>query len=50
MILVRDILNKKKEKETWSVLPKSTVFDALNLLMAKDIGALMVKDEKGKVV
>ena len=50
MILVRDILNKKKEKETWSVLPQSTVFDALTLLKDKEIGALMVKDEKGKVV
>jgi CBS domain-containing protein len=50
MKTIRDILNKKEQKEIWSVLPKSTVFDALALLKEKDIGALMVIDEKGKVV
>jgi CBS domain-containing protein len=50
MKIVREILNKKKQKETWSVLPKSTVFDALSLLKEKEIGALMVIDEKGRVV
>jgi CBS domain-containing protein len=49
MRTVSDILNKKKQKETWSVLPKSTVFDALSILKDKEIGALMVIDEKGKV-
>jgi len=49
MTLVRDILNKKKGKVTWSVLPESTVFDALTLLKEKEIGALMVIDAKGKV-
>ncbi len=49
MKTVRDILNKKKHKEIWSVLPTSTVFDALTLLKDKKIGALMVIDGKGKV-
>jgi CBS domain-containing protein len=49
MRTVMDILKKKKQKETWSVLPKSTVFDALKMLKDKEIGALMVIDEKGKV-
>jgi CBS domain-containing protein len=49
MRTVSDILNKKKQKETWSVLPKSTVFDALTILKDKEIGALMVINEKGKV-
>jgi CBS domain-containing protein len=49
MKTVRDILNKKKHKEIWSILPNSTVFDALTLLKDKKIGALMVIDGKGKV-
>jgi CBS domain-containing protein len=49
MKTVRDILNKKKHKEIWSILPNSTVFDALTLLKDKKIGALMVITEKGKV-
>jgi CBS domain-containing protein len=50
MRIVKDILNNRKQKETWSVLPKSTVFDALKLMKDKEIGALMVMDDKGKVV
>lgn len=46
---VRDIL-KNKVKDTWFVLPNSTVFDALRYMGEKEIGALMVKDENNKVV
>ncbi len=49
MQTARDLL-KAKTKEVWSISPKSTVFDALKLMAEKEIGALMVMDEKGKVV
>ena len=42
-------LLKNKKKEVWSVLPKSSVFDALKLMDEKSIGAVMVIDEAGKV-
>jgi CBS domain-containing protein len=40
---VRDIL-KKKGSVVWSVAPDTTVFDTLNLLADKDIGAVVVVD------
>jgi len=46
---VKEVL-KGKLKEVWSVLPYATVFDALKLMGEKKIGALMVIDERGKVV
>jgi CBS domain-containing protein len=49
MKTVRDILKNKNQKEIWSVRPKSTVFEALALMGEKEIGALMVIDENGKV-
>ena len=49
MKTVKDILKNKNQKEVWSVQPKSTVFEALALMGEKEIGALMVIDEKGKV-
>jgi len=48
MKTVRDIL-KNKKSEVWSISPKAMVFDALALMGEKEIGALMVIDEKGKV-
>jgi CBS domain-containing protein len=45
---MRDIL-KAKANEVWSVSPKTTVLDALKLMDEKQIGALMVMNEKGKV-
>lgn len=48
MKIVKEIL-KEKKKDVWSVSPKSTVFDALKLMGEKEIGALMVIDENGKV-
>ncbi|HOE18600.1 MAG TPA: CBS domain-containing protein [Syntrophorhabdaceae bacterium] len=48
MKTVRDIL-KNKKSEIWSISPKAMVFDALALMGEKEIGALMVIDEKGKV-
>jgi len=49
MKMVKDILKNKNQKEVWSVKPKATVFEALALMGEKEIGALMVIDEKGKV-
>jgi CBS domain-containing protein len=45
----RDLL-KSKTKEVWSISPKSTVFEALKIMGAKEIGALMVMNEEVKVV
>jgi CBS domain-containing protein len=42
-------LLKNKQKEVWSVSPKATVFEALKFMGEKEIGALMVMDENGKV-
>ncbi len=49
MQTARDLL-KNKTKEVWSISPKETVFDALKLMAEKEIGAVMVMDEKSKVV
>lgn len=49
MQTARDLL-KGKMKEVWSISPNSTVFDALKLMAEKEIGALMVMDEKSKMV
>ena len=48
MNLVNDIISKKKE--VWSVNSKDTIHYALEILKEKDIGALIVKDDKDKVV
>jgi CBS domain-containing protein len=45
---VREVL-KAKKKEVWSILPYASVYDALKLMGEKQIGALMVIDDKGKV-
>jgi len=45
---VSDIL-RIKSKQMWTILPESTVFEALKLMAEKEIGALMVVDKKGKV-
>ena len=45
---VKEVL-KNKNKEVWSVLPRSSVYDGLRLMGEKQIGALMVIDELGKV-
>jgi len=45
---VREVL-KAKIKEVWSILPYASVYDALKLMGEKQIGALMVIDDQGKV-
>jgi len=46
---VKELL-KGKKPDIWSIGPKATVFDALVIMSEKDIGALVVMDEKGEVV
>lgn len=46
---VRDMLDGKKA-DIYSVRPDATVFEALKLMGEKEIGALMVVNEKGKLV
>ena len=43
MITVRDIL-RQKGNQIWWVSPASTVFDALELMAEKNLGALLVLD------
>lgn len=48
MKTAKEIL-KNKKKEVWSITPKDTVFNALKIMGEKEVGALMVIDEKSKV-
>ena len=48
MKTVKDIL-EIKGKTVWSISPKAKVFDALKLMSEKEIGALMVMDEKSEI-
>jgi len=48
MRTVKDIL-KNKSGDVWSIGPKATVYDALKMMKDKEVGALMVIDENGKV-
>ena len=41
MITVKQILDEKG-REAWTIVPEATVFDALKLMAAKGIGALVV--------
>jgi CBS domain-containing protein len=45
---VKEILADKGSK-IWSIFPNAKVFDALKLMAEKQIGALMVMDNKGRV-
>ena len=49
MQTVKDLL-KQRKKEIFSVKPKATVFEALKIMGEKEIGSVMVMDEKGKVL
>ncbi len=48
MKTVKEIL-KTKKKDIWSVAPKVSVYDALKMMSDKEIGALLVVDEQGKM-
>lgn len=44
MITVRDLLAGKRSKEIWSIAPDATVYQALELMAEKNIGALLVME------
>ncbi len=46
---IKDIL-KNKSKEIFYISPEKTVYEALEIMAEKDIGALLVLDENNKVV
>ncbi|MDP4210213.1 MAG: CBS domain-containing protein [Bacteroidota bacterium] len=49
MIKVRNILDNKGH-DFWYVNPENTVFEALEIMAEKDIGALLVIDEHNKLL
>jgi CBS domain-containing protein len=49
MTIVQQLL-KEKPEGTWTISPKATVYQALELMAKKEIGALAVVDDKGKLV
>ena len=49
MITVKQLLKSKGSSEVWSVAPDASVYDALNLMSEKNVGALPVV-EGGKLV
>jgi CBS domain-containing protein len=44
MSTVRDIV-RKKDNEIWSVPPNATVYEALEMMAEKNIGALLIMEE-----
>lgn len=49
MWTVRELLSGKG-RDVWSVGPNSSVFDALRLMAEKDVGAVLVIDDRQEVV
>jgi CBS domain-containing protein len=49
MITVKQLL-QTKGFDIWSVMPDTLIIDALKLMADKDIGALLVLDQAGKLV
>lgn len=47
MVTVKQLLKSKNSSEVWSITPDASVYDALNLMSEKNIGALpVVEGEK----
>lgn len=46
---VRNILNKKG-RNVWTISPEATVYQGLEMMADKNVGALVVVDNNGKVV
>ncbi len=44
MMTIEELLRTKASKEIWCISPRETVYDALQKLAEKDIGALLVMD------
>jgi CBS domain-containing protein len=49
MTIVQQLLNEKPTG-TWTIGPQATVYQALELMAKKEVGALAVVDDKGKLV
>lgn len=49
MAVVRDLLRTKKDGQIWSIAPEATVYEAMQMLAEKKVGALLVM-EAGRVV
>jgi CBS domain-containing protein len=49
MEFINDVL-RNKGYEIFSISPDATVFEALQRMAHHDVGALMVRDEKGRIV
>ncbi len=49
MTTVQQLL-KEKPTGTWTISPRATVYQALEMMAEKDIGALIVVDDSGQVV
>ncbi len=49
MITVRDLLAQKRSGAVWSIGPDATVYQALELMAEKNVGALLVM-EQGRLV
>jgi CBS domain-containing protein len=49
MTTVRQVL-QAKGGSVWSIRPEATVYEVLELMAAKDIGAVVVVDAQGKLV
>jgi len=48
MATVRQLLDAKGH-DVWSITPRSSVFEALELMSEKDVGALLVVDKEGRL-
>ncbi|MBN1219408.1 MAG: CBS domain-containing protein [Anaerolineae bacterium] len=49
MVTVKQLLKSKGSSEVWSVTPDTSVYDALNLMNEKNVGALPVVED-GRLV
>lgn len=49
MVTVKQLLQAKSDSETYSISPEASVFEALQLMAEKNVGAVMVV-EKGQMV
>ena len=45
MAIVKQLLQKKGD-EVWTISPQATVYEALELMCEKDVGALLVVDNE----
>jgi CBS domain-containing protein len=49
MHTIRQLL-RSKGYDIWSIAPQATAYEALQIMSEKDVGALLVIDDEGKIV